>query len=439
MNSALRVAVVMPSLNQARFIQQAIESVLDQDYEPISLLVMDGGSTDGTLDILKSYGDRLSFVSQSDRGQSHAVNHGLLRAEGDIVCWLNSDDSFAPNAIRIVVDEFAQCSAAAFVYGKGWNTNQAGDVIGDSGVLPFDLWRLIHHRNFIQQPSCFFRKSLLDEIGLLDEDLHYVMDWDLWIRFSAHKGLYIDDYLSCNRTYAGNKTQSGQWRRWREIRRMIRRYTSSRWPPVLTLYGLEALIQSLRAQPWNQYFDWPLSKLFARRVAQNISGRYADGGVAPVFHFSLGQPSGVPRAVKMRLTPLSKFDRSRIGCAPIIIAWKSAVGDRGTFHLQENGHTQEFTLPLSRPVTCPFVHFRCRADHPGQLIEAGAGLSRRRIIGFLDDVEAIDGCWDELSRFGQRDDGRTELVDLTTANGDRSSGRRDSTPSPEGVINDEHR
>jgi glycosyltransferase involved in cell wall biosynthesis len=437
-NSALRVAVAMPSLNQARFIRQAIDSVLDQDYEPISLLVMDGGSTDGTLDILKSYGDRLSFVSQRDRGQSHAVNQGLLRADGDIVCWLNSDDSFAPHAIRIVVDEFTHCRAAAFVYGKGWNTNQAGDVIGDSGVLPFDLWRLIHHRNFIQQPSCFFRKSLLDQSGLLDEDLHYVMDWDLWIRFSAHKGLYLDDYLSCNRTYAGNKTQSGQWRRWREIRRMIRRYTSARWPPVLTLYGLEAVIQSLRPQPLHQYLDWPLSKLFAWRVAQNISGRYADGGVAPVFHFSLGQPPGAPRVVKMRLTPLSKFDRSRIGCAPIIISWKSAAGDRGTFSLQENGRTQEFKLALSRPVTYPYVHFRCRADHPGQLIEAGAGLARRRIIGFLDDVEAFHGCFDQLSRFGQQGDSQAEFLDLTSANSDRSSARQDFTPSPEGGGHDEH-
>ena len=165
MSSGLRVSVVMPSYNHARFIRAAIDSVLDQDYEPMSLLVMDGGSSDGTLEILRSYGDRISFVSQKDRGQSDAINQGLRRATGDVACWLNSDDVFTPHAIRIAVDAFEQHPDVSFVYGSGWNANEAGDIISDVGVLSFDLWRLIHQRNFIQQPSCFFRTSLLEEVG----------------------------------------------------------------------------------------------------------------------------------------------------------------------------------------------------------------------------------------------------------------------------------
>lgn len=397
MSTVPAIAVVMPSFNQARFIRRAIDSVLDQDYRPITLLVMDGGSTDGTLDVLESYGDRLCFISRKDRGQSDAINQGLRRAGGDIVCWLNSDDLFTPHAFRTVGGAFAQHPGAGFVYGRGWDIDEAGAIIGDSGVLPFDLWRLIHHRNFIQQPSCFFRRSLLERVGLLDEDLHYVMDWDLWIRFSVDKGLYVDDYLSCNRTYGENKTQSGQWPRWREIRRMIQRYTPARWPPVLTLYGLEAMIQWLRAKRWNRNFDRPLTALLSRGMAHNVSGRYSDGGVAPIFHFSVGHPAGAPQTVIVRLTPLSKFDTSRIGGPPVTLVWTSTAGDRGTLHLQEDGRTQEFTLRPSRPPSCPFVHFRCRANHPGQLIEAGAGLPRRRIVGFLDGVEIAGGRCDQHS------------------------------------------
>ncbi len=279
----------------------------------------------------------------------------------------------------------------SFVYGRGWNANEAGDIIGDAGVLPFDLWRLIHQRNFIQQPSCFFRTSLLEKVGFLDEGLHYVMDWELWIRFSAHRGLYIDDYLSCNRIYGDNKTQSGQWRRWREIRDMIRRYTTSRWPPTLALYCLEAMIQSLRARPWNRNFDVPLANVFYWGMKRDMSGRYSDGGVARVFHFSVPVVSKPPLTVRLGLTPLSRFDRFHLGSEPISIRWTSTTGDRGSLCLEEDGRAQEFRLVLTGRAACPIIHFRCRANRPGQVVEAGAGLPRRRIIGFLDDIDVADG------------------------------------------------
>src|SRR5215211_5618923 len=126
MNTRLHVSVVMPSYNQARFIRAAIDSVLSQHYNALDLLVMDGGSTDGTVDILSSYGDRLTFVSQRDHGQSDAINQGLRRVEGDIVCWLNSDDLFTPKAILNVVNAFDHRPDVEFVYGKGWNIDAEG-------------------------------------------------------------------------------------------------------------------------------------------------------------------------------------------------------------------------------------------------------------------------------------------------------------------------
>ena len=405
MSGRLRVFVVMPSYNHARFIRAAIDSVLDQGYAPVSLLVMDGGSEDGTLDILRSYGDRISFVSQRDRGQSDAINQGLRRATGDVVCWLNSDDVFTPHAIPTVVETFERHPNVGFVYGRGWNTNEVGDIIGDSGVLPFDLWRLIHQRNFIHQPSCFFRSSLLEQVDLLDERLHYVMDWDLWIRFSAHKGLYIDDHLSCNRLYGDNKTQSGQWRRWREIRDMIRRYTTARWPPVLALYWLEAVIQSLRAQAWNRNFDRPLARLFAWGMRRDMSGRYSDGGVERVFRFSVPCSGDPPHAIAVRLTPLSRFDASLLGRR----AGRASHGRRRPGIAAPSGWRRtvarrRFHLLLAKSSPCPVIHFCCRADRPGEVVEAGAGLPRRRIVGFLDSADHADRrLSDEATRSVRRD------------------------------------
>ena len=179
MHSVLTLSVVMPSYNHAHFIRESIESVLSQEYPHIQLLVMDGGSTDGTVDILKSYGAKLQFVSAKDRGQSDAINKGFSRVDGDIVCWLNSDDLFTPHAVNVVMNIFAEHPDVDYVYGNGWTIDEQGTMLGDSGVLPFNLWKLIHQRNFLQQPSVFFRKSLLDRVGMIDETLHYVMDWEL--------------------------------------------------------------------------------------------------------------------------------------------------------------------------------------------------------------------------------------------------------------------
>lgn len=387
MSERSRISVVMPSYNQARFIREAIDSVLRQNCGALDLLVMDGGSTDGTVDILASYGEQIRFVSQRDRGQSDAINQGLGRVQGDIVCWLNSDDLFTPNALSLVLDTFDAHPQVDFVYGKGWNIDAGGKILGDSNVLPFNVWKLIHQRNFIQQPSCFFRKSLLDKTGAVNEDLHYVMDWDLWIRFSAYRGYYIDQYLSSNRTYDDNKTQSGQFRRWREIKRMVRQYTTQPWPPVFSLYYLEALIQGARARGLPRKMLNAFYRVFAWGMMKEMSGVYSDCGVAPTFHFSAGNPHA-KSTLRLQFTPLSYYDQSLLREQPTTIRWKSSSGSHGQIQLLENGEPQEFNLPLNQSNTDLFSHFDCQTDAVGQPITAGAGLPPRRIIGFLDSVEA---------------------------------------------------
>lgn len=378
-----RVSVVMPSYNHAKYLRSAIDSVLAQDYGALELLVVDGGSRDGTVEILKSYGDRLQFVSERDRGQADAINRGFARVTGDILCWLNSDDMFMPGAIPRVVRAFDESPQAEFVYGRGWDVDESGRIIDEAGVLPFDLWRLIHQRNFIQQPSCFFRRSLLERVGPIDEGLHYVMDWDLWIRFAAYRGLYVDDFWSYNRVHRENKTQSGQFRRWAEIRRMVRRYTDARWPPVVWLYFLEAILQLVRGRRVPDRLERLLLRVFSQGMRKDMSGRYADGGVARRFRFSVGNTHG-RRQITLTLSPLSRYDRSRQGAAPVTVRWRASGGGEGVFTLLENGAEQRFGISPKGDEA--FVHVTCWSDHPGVPLGRGGGLPARRIIGFLDSV-----------------------------------------------------
>ena len=379
-----RVSVVMPSYNHARFLPAAIDSVLAQDDPGLELVVIDGGSDDGSVDILASYGDRLRFVSERDRGQAAAINRGFTLARGEILGWLNSDDLLLPRVVSAVVGVFDEHPEADFVYGRGWDIDEHGRVLEESGVLDFDLWRLIHQRNFIHQPSCFFRRDLFERAGPIDESLNYVLDWDLWIRFAGAPRLKVDEFWSCNRVYPGNKTQSGEFRRWAEIRRMVRRYTESSWPPVVWLYLLEALGQRVRARRGPHAVERLLGRVLTRGMRRDMSGRYADGGVAPRFRFSVGNPGG-RRQVRLTLSPLSRYDRSRRGAPPVSIRYRTSAGGDGVFRLVENGAEQPFTIATDRPA--PFVHVTCRSDHPGVSLGGGGGLPRRRIVGFLDTVE----------------------------------------------------
>ena len=378
------ISVVMPSYNHARYLRSAIDSVLSQGYPALELIVIDGGSRDESIDILKSYGERLQFVSERDRGQADAINRGFGRAKGDILCWLNSDDMFMPGAIPNAVRAFEEHPHVDFVYGRGWNIDESGEIIDDAGVLTFDLWKLIHQRNFIQQPSCFFRRSLIERVGPIDESLHYVMDWDLWIRFAAYRGLYVDDFWSYNRVHRENKTQSGQFRRWAEIRRMVRRYTDAHWPPVVWLYLLEAVLQRMRGSRVPEYVEQALARVFSRGMRSDMSGRYADGGVARRFRFSLGNPHRRDQ-ITLTFSPLSRYDRSRLSAAPVRVRWRASTGSAGVFTLLENGAEQHFVISSGQP--SPLVHVTCWSDHPGVHLGGGAGLPARRIVGFLDAVE----------------------------------------------------
>lgn len=202
------VTVVTPSLNHGRFIRETIESVLGQSYPRIEYLVMDGGSTDDTVGILKSYGDRLAWVSEPDDGQTQAINKGWRRARGTIIAYLNSDDTYLPGAVETAVAAFGAHPDAGAVYGEGYHVDEGGRVIERYPTEPFDLARLAE-TCFICQPTVFLRRDVVDRLGYLDESRRYCMDYDLWIRLAqVSRFAYVPTYLASTRRHEASVTSA---------------------------------------------------------------------------------------------------------------------------------------------------------------------------------------------------------------------------------------
>ena len=239
------VTVITPSFNQGRFIRATIESVLSQDYDNLEYLILDGGSTDETASLVKDYAGRLTFISEPDRGQSHAINKGFRLARGEYLAWLNSDDLFLPGTVRRAVAELEARPHLGAVYGEGYLIDLMGNVTRRFPcTAPFNLPKLVQYSDYILQQTVFFRKNVFDQIGYLDEDLHYVMDWDILIRIAKRFELgYIPEYMGCLREYPEAKSFAGGEVRVAEIRRIMLRHTGMRFAPGYVVYGLETYKQ----------------------------------------------------------------------------------------------------------------------------------------------------------------------------------------------------
>lgn len=204
-----RVGLVTPSFNQGRFIQRTIDSVLGQGYPHIDYIVMDGASTDETLDVLRSYGPRLRWVSERDRGQTHAINKGLACVNGEILCYLNSDDVLLPGAIEKAAHYFLTRPQCDLVYGKAQLIDEHDNVLGEYNTADYSFERLLADC-CISQPAAFWRKGIADKVGPFDEALHFSMDYDYWMRVDRAGGRieHLHDRLACSRMYAETKTLS---------------------------------------------------------------------------------------------------------------------------------------------------------------------------------------------------------------------------------------
>jgi glycosyltransferase involved in cell wall biosynthesis len=203
------VSIVTPSFNQGRFLRRTIESVLSQDYPRIEYIVIDGDSTDESLEILESFGDRLQWVSEKDNGQTEAINKGFARSHGEIRAYLNSDDVLLPGAVKQIVDIFLDYPEYDLVYGKAYYIDENDQVTGEYRTAEYSLERLIRD-NCICQPATFWRTGVAQRCGPFNEQLHFSMDFEYWLRLArmGARLVFIPEHLACSRLYAETKTLS---------------------------------------------------------------------------------------------------------------------------------------------------------------------------------------------------------------------------------------
>jgi len=255
-NSPL-ISIITPTLNQGKFITQTIESVLTQDYPHVEYIVVDGGSTDETLNILKSYGDSIKWISEPDRGQADAINKGFTMAKGEILAWVNSDDLLTRHAIRYVMSYFAAHPEAHFIYGDALALDQDGKPYGiRAHVRQMSFDELIGLGDLIVQPAAFWRRTLWESVGTLDSDLRYALDYEYWMRVAKSFHMqYIPVCLAQERLHASALTFKGSLRRVQEIERSARKHGGDGLPlyfrgEAAAIYTLEAL-KAVRKRRWS--------------------------------------------------------------------------------------------------------------------------------------------------------------------------------------------
>ena len=303
-----RVSIVTPSFQQARFLRQCIESVLTQDYPHIEYSVFDGGSTDGSREILESYGTRFQWVSRPDGGQTAAINAGLRRATGTILAYLNSDDMLLPGAASSVVEAWRREPELDLLYGRANYIDESGEVLREYDTRAYAR-ETLQARCYICQPAAFWHRRAMERFGFLDERFRFAMDYEYWQRLAigGARIAHVDRFLACSREYPGTKTQSGRTRVFGEVLRSQWMHWSSVhpewWEDLLSHLKYErrglwsavlpgAAYRPLLARRLSAVVrNWPLwfsdrevrAAVRSRRLEPCVPGYYADGWTHPRF------------------------------------------------------------------------------------------------------------------------------------------------------------
>lgn len=210
-----RISLITPSLNQGKFIEATIQSVLSQNYPNLEFIVMDGGSSDNTVDVLKRYSDQLKWASEKDKGQTDAINKGLRMANGEILAYLNADDVFLPGTLFKVAQIFMEYPETMWVTGQCRIVDEDNREIRRLITVYKNFWLRFGQRfmllitDYISQPATFWRAKALEDFGYPDENLHYAMDYEYWLRlYSKYPPLFIPEYLAAFKVHPHSKTST---------------------------------------------------------------------------------------------------------------------------------------------------------------------------------------------------------------------------------------
>jgi glycosyltransferase involved in cell wall biosynthesis len=250
----MKISIVTPSFNQAHFIERTIESVLSQrgDFE-LELRILDGGSTDGTLDILKHYGDRLTWTSERDHGQVDAINKGLRAATGDIAGWLNSDDVLLPGGLARVAEAFATHPEAEWVHGRCKIIDEHDREVR-RWISAYKHYRCKRHtfenfltEDYVSQMTTFWRRAAHDEIGYIDPTIRFAFDHDFFLRLAKRGApVYIEEPIACFRWYETSKSGGGFSVQMRETAELSGRYGGNAWTQARAKLKMHAVVNIYR-------------------------------------------------------------------------------------------------------------------------------------------------------------------------------------------------
>ena len=254
-----RISIITPSFNQAHFLTRTIESVLSQDYPDLEYIIIDGGSTDGSQEIIQQYASRLTYwESAPDKGQTDAINKGFAQASGKYLAWLNSDDVYHPGALAEAVTFLENHEDFGMVYGDCDFIDGQDRKIGMFPAAQTDYRRLRRGYVHIPQQASFFKADLWHKVGPLDASFYFAMDYDLWVRLAAQAPLlYLPGHVWASfRLHGDAKTIAADARCWPEMLRVHYREGGHWLSPIVIKYGLRRLLAPL--------INWKRRRLFQK-------------------------------------------------------------------------------------------------------------------------------------------------------------------------------
>ncbi len=252
------VSVITPSFRQGRFLEAAMRSVFEQDYPDIEYIVVDGGSQDESVDVIKKYEDQLAWwVSEPDKGHADALNKGFAQAHGDLLAWLNSDDVYTPGAVREAVEFMQTNPEVSMVYGDGHFIDEQGKVIGKFPARQTDYRRMRQGYVHICQPSSFFRADLFRKVAPIDMSLYFSFDYDMWLKLAALGPVkYLPRHWSYFRLHGDCKTVLADDQCWPDMLEVHRRLGGSKFSVIWGKYLVRKTIAP--------YINWKRRRMFER-------------------------------------------------------------------------------------------------------------------------------------------------------------------------------
>jgi glycosyltransferase involved in cell wall biosynthesis len=248
------VSIVVPSYNQAPYLESALQSIFEQSYQDIQVIVMDGGSTDGSVEIIKRHGKRLTYwQSEPDGGQTDAINQGFACAGGKYLAWLNADDRLLPEAVAEAVEFLEVHPEVGMVYGDADFIDEKGAIVGRFAARQTDYKRLLRGYVHVPQQAAFWRRSLWEQVGPLDSDFFFAMDYDLWVRLAQVSEIrYYPRRWAQFRLHGESKTLRDDMRAWPEMLQVHQR-EGGRWLSWMRLrYWARRLLAPLLALRWKR-------------------------------------------------------------------------------------------------------------------------------------------------------------------------------------------